>query len=484
MPRSLFSYFQTVNPIYIGASVSFYTVDGAGAKTSTLATLYAAETGSTTLSNPQTLDSEGKLKQAVYVDDAVIATVSTLSAGDHDTGIQRPDQSIQAWAASTIFRNGDLVYDADSASATYLNIYQVAATYTSDSTIAADISNSDLTLVYPGHAVTSWATEAEDTLIPTAYGGDGSTDYSALHHAAKAAASASSASGSASTATTQASNASSSASTASSAAATAVAAAAGIRRKDNVKAASTANLTLSGEQTIDGISCVTGDRVLAKDQSTASENGIYVVDSGAWTRATDLDSWDEVPNATVAVEQGSVNADRNYQVTSDSGGTIDSTNMTWVQVGGGDLVSSNNLSDVSNAATARSNLGIDGSSGNIASGDLADDAVTPAKAEPAINRQTGSTYTFALSDNLKTVMGNSGSAQTFTIPTNASVAFGVDTTRIDVFMQGAGVITIQGDTGVTLNGVSAGSGDLAQYGACSLYKVATNTWLAVGLTVS
>ena len=64
-----------------------------------------------------------------------------------------------------------------------------------------------------------------------------------------------------------------------------------------MKAASTANLTLSGTQTVDGIALVAGDRILAKDQTTTSANGIYVVAAGAWARALDQDSWAEVPSA-------------------------------------------------------------------------------------------------------------------------------------------------------------------------------------------
>jgi len=59
--------------------------------------------------------------------------------------------------------------------------------------------------------------------------------------------------------------------------------------KAPVKAATTANITLSGEQTIDGVSIVTGDRVLVKNQTDATENGIYVADSAAWARAKDFD---------------------------------------------------------------------------------------------------------------------------------------------------------------------------------------------------
>ncbi|MBP9806436.1 MAG: hypothetical protein KBE22_16230 [Candidatus Accumulibacter sp.] len=78
--------FALGNPAYVGATVSFWTVSG-GAKTTTLATLYAASTGSTTLSNPRTLDSDGKFSVPVYAEVPVIATVSGLTVADHDTGI-------------------------------------------------------------------------------------------------------------------------------------------------------------------------------------------------------------------------------------------------------------------------------------------------------------------------------------------------------------------------------------------------------------
>ena len=73
----------------------------------------------------------------------------------------------------------------------------------------------------------------------------------------------------------------------------------GIAMKVPVKAATTANVTLSGEQTIDGVALVTDDRVLVKDQSTASENGIYRVDTSTWQRDSD---W----NGTYDVKQGTM----------------------------------------------------------------------------------------------------------------------------------------------------------------------------------
>ena len=108
----------------------------------------------------------------------------------------------------------------------------------------------------------------------------------------------------------------------------------GLDVKQSVKAATTANITLSGAQTIDAVSVVAGDRVLVKDQTAASGNGIYVVAAGAWTRATDMDAWTEVPGAFTFVEQGTVNADSGWVCTADQGGTLGSTAITFAQFSG------------------------------------------------------------------------------------------------------------------------------------------------------
>ncbi len=81
----------------------------------------------------------------------------------------------------------------------------------------------------------------------------------------------------------------------------------GIKRP--VAAATTAAITLSAEQTIDGVAVVTGDRVLVKDQSDGVENGIYVVDTGAWTRAPDCDgSYDLVEGTLIKANGGTANS--------------------------------------------------------------------------------------------------------------------------------------------------------------------------------
>lgn len=69
-----------------------------------------------------------------------------------------------------------------------------------------------------------------------------------------------------------------------------------------VVAATTANITLSGTQTIDGVSVVAGDRVLVKDQTDTTENGVWICQSDAWYRATDWDQDGEVLNGTLVLD--------------------------------------------------------------------------------------------------------------------------------------------------------------------------------------
>ena len=90
----------------------------------------------------------------------------------------------------------------------------------------------------------------------------------------------------------------------------------GLDVKDSVKVATTANITLSGTQTIDGVSVAADERVLVKSQTDASENGIYDCKAGAWARSSDFDSNTEVTSgAFTFVEQGTVNADAGFVLT-------------------------------------------------------------------------------------------------------------------------------------------------------------------------
>jgi hypothetical protein len=108
----------------------------------------------------------------------------------------------------------------------------------------------------------------------------------------------------------------------------------GLDPKASCVAATTTNITLSGTQTIDGVALIAGDRCLVKDQTLSQNNGIYLVAAGAWTRATDMDSWAEVPGAFTFIEQGTLYADTGWVCTSNAGGTLGTTPITWVQFAG------------------------------------------------------------------------------------------------------------------------------------------------------
>jgi hypothetical protein len=111
-------------------------------------------------------------------------------------------------------------------------------------------------------------------------------------------------------------------------------AAQGVVTKNSVRAATTTNITLSGTQTIDGVNVIADDRVLVKNQSTASQNGIYIVASGAWSRATDANTWNELISAYTFVEEGTLNSDNGYLITVNAGGTLGVTDVTVAQFSG------------------------------------------------------------------------------------------------------------------------------------------------------
>jgi len=97
---------------------------------------------------------------------------------------------------------------------------------------------------------------------------------------------------------------------------------------------STVNITtLSGLLTIDGYTVTAGQRVLVKNQTASQDNGIYVASASAWTRATDMDVWSEVPGAyTVLLSGGQANT--GWVCTATATGTIGVTAMPWVQFSG------------------------------------------------------------------------------------------------------------------------------------------------------
>ncbi|RRH98096.1 hypothetical protein EH240_20080 [Mesorhizobium tamadayense] len=114
----------------------------------------------------------------------------------------------------------------------------------------------------------------------------------------------------------------------------------GSGQKFKVRAATTANVTiataLNNGDTLDGITLVTDDLVLVKNQSSAEQNGIYAVGATP-ARAADYDTYDEHPGSLIIVEEGTTNADTLWLCTSNSGGTLDTTAIAFSQFtsGGG-----------------------------------------------------------------------------------------------------------------------------------------------------
>ena len=104
----------------------------------------------------------------------------------------------------------------------------------------------------------------------------------------------------------------------------------GLGPKAACQCATTANITLSGLQTIDGYTTLAGDRILVKNQSSSQFNGIYIASASAWTRAVDMDVWAEVPGAYTVVLNGG-QLDTGWVCTASATGTINVTAMPWVQ---------------------------------------------------------------------------------------------------------------------------------------------------------
>lgn len=216
----------------------------------------------------------------------------------------------------------------------------------------------------------------------------------------------------------------------------------GIDWKESVRAASTGNLTLTAPgASIDGVSMSSGDRVLVKDQTTGSENGIYLWNGAAstMTRATDADVSAEVTaGMAVFVSEGTTNGDKAFILTTNDPITVGSTSLVFTQFGGGSL------------PTAGAGLTLSGSTLNIGAGNgitvNADDVqVDPSVVGRKFSQVThGASTTVTLTHNL----GHKIYAWSiWIIATGEEISSGVDVTKNDntlvaVFSASQGANTI------------------------------------------
>ena len=145
----------------------------------------------------------------------------------------------------------------------------------------------------------------------------------------------------------------------------------GLDFKDSVRVATTGNITIASDlnvgDSIDGVTLADGDRVLVKDQSTASQNGIYTAGASP-ARATDADADAEVTAGLfVFVEEGTANSDNGYVLSTDGTITVGSTALTFTQFSGaGQIVAGDALSKSGNTLNVNDdNITVEVSSDNL-----------------------------------------------------------------------------------------------------------------------
>lgn len=274
--------------------------------------------------------------------------------------------------------------------------------------------------------------------------------------------------------------------------------------KDACRVATAAALTVTATTTtltnagtlasiaIDGISLSVGDRVLVKDQATTAQNGIYTVTtvgSGAvaWvlTRGTDSDTWNDLPGAVVAVEQGTANDNTVWLSTTAIGGTLGSTAITWQLVSNAQVAAVGNLATTglfartaANTFTARS-IAVSGTGLSVtnANGVAGDPTVT----SNATNTNTGNTIVardasgnFSAGTITATLSGSATSATTATTATSAAtwttgrtIALTGGVTGTSAAFNGSANLSFA--TTISNGAVSAAKLDGAQSGSAPIY---------------
>lgn len=178
---------------------------------------------------------------------------------------------------------------------------------------------------------------------------------------------------------------------------------AGLDVKDSVRFTTTGNVTLSGLGTQAGGdwggALTAGDRILVKNNTTGSQNGIYVAASGSWTRASDATQGNLTSESFVFVEEGTTLGTTQWRVTTTGAITVGTTSITWAQFGAGTSYTAGNGIDIAgNTISAKVVSG--GNLTNGASGLDVDTAKIPRKYSASVGN--GSLTSITVTHNLGT----------------------------------------------------------------------------------
>jgi hypothetical protein len=258
----------------------------------------------------------------------------------------------------------------------------------------------------------------------------------------------------------------------------------GLHIHASVVAATTANITLATDvengDVLDGVTLATGNRILVKNQSTASENGIYVVAAtGAPSRATDFDSPAEIDGGDFVFITGGTANDNKGFVQINTVGTIGTDPIEFSQFSGaGTFTAGNGLTLTDTVFSINTSITADLSTAQT----LTNKTLTSPKVNLGINAQTGTTYTFVLDDAGKFITASNASPITVTIPPSGDVAYPVGS-QLNIVQKGDGQVTFAQGSGVTINstGATATAPKLrVKYSSATAVYEGSNVWYVVG----
>lgn len=261
---------------------------------------------------------------------------------------------------------------------------------------------------------------------------------------------------------------------------------------DSVRAVATSNVALTGTQTIDGIALTAGQRVLVAGNSTASQNGIYVVAAGAWSRATDADSATHFkPGRIVFVNEGTTYADSQWSFINDAQPTLGSTAISFTQINGlGQIAAGNGLTKTGNTLA----VGTASSARIVVNADDIDLATLTDSGSGTFVKITRDAYgrvsgtTAVVAADISELLDNDLTALANTATNGIYVRTGAGTSATRTLTAPAAGITISNGDGVGGNPTIALNNDLAALEGLSstgfAVRTGADTWAQRSIAVS